>query len=142
MIIPKGETRHQNLLTSYTDFSALLSTLKSEGFSGIIEIEFPEIKGAVFIDSGDIINAELNRTDDSKRMIKQEAVQTLVALSSQKDGVLNVYRLAPEHVAVVANNLQHEIIFKELSTDFTRLDRLLPQEKEHPWLGVLLSVPL
>jgi len=63
MIIPKGETRHQNLLTSYTDFSALLSTLKSEGFSGIIEIEFPEIKGAVFIDSGDIINAELRIVD-------------------------------------------------------------------------------
>jgi len=140
MILPRGETRHQNLLTSYTDFSALLSTLKSEGFSGIIEIEFPEIKGAVFIDSGDIINAELNRADDLKRMIKQEAVQTLVALSSQKDGVLNVYRLAPEHVAVVANNLQHEIIFKELSTDFTRLDRLLlklREEKHNGFIEVL-----
>jgi hypothetical protein len=31
----------QKLSTAYTDLSALVSTLKSEGFSGTIEIEFP-----------------------------------------------------------------------------------------------------
>ena len=40
-------------------------------------------------------------------------------------GSVNVYRLLPEHVALVINHLQHEVLFKELSTDFTRLDRLL-----------------
>ena len=44
-MFPKGEVRHQNLLTAYTDVSALLSALKSEGFSGILEIEFPEKEG-------------------------------------------------------------------------------------------------
>jgi hypothetical protein len=46
MIFPKGKVRHQDLMTSYTDLPALLSTLKSEGFSGTIEIEFPENKGS------------------------------------------------------------------------------------------------
>jgi len=50
MIFPKGEVRHQNLLTAYTDVSALLSALKSEGFNGILEIEFPEKRGTIFID--------------------------------------------------------------------------------------------
>jgi hypothetical protein len=139
MIFPKGKIRHQDLMTSYIDLPALLSTLKSEGFSGTIEIEFPEKKGVLFIDTGEIINAEAEVGADSKRMIGPEAVQYLLTLSNQKDGVLNVYRLSPEQAAIVASNLNHEIIFKELSTDFTRFDRLimkLREEKHHGFIEV------
>jgi hypothetical protein len=130
MILPKGEVRHQNLLTAYTDLSALLSALKSEGFSGILEIEFPERKGAIFIDSGEILNAEIKEKSNAERMIGQEAIQAFLTFSNQKNGVLNVYRFLPEQVALIANHLQHEVLFKELSTDFTRLDRLLLKLKE------------
>jgi hypothetical protein len=130
MILPKGEVRHQNLLTAYTDVSALLSTLKSEGFSGTLEIEFPEKEGTIFIDSGEILNAEIKEKSNAERKIGQEAIQAFLTLSSQKNGVLNVYRLLPEHVALVLNHLQHEVLFRELSTDFTRLDRLLLKLKE------------
>ena len=150
MIFPRGEVVHRNLSTAYTDFPALLSTLKSGDFSGIIEIEFPESKGAIFVESGESLNAEAKIGADSKRMIGQEAIQTLMALSNQKEGVINIYRLSPERVAIVASNLQHEILFKGLSTDFTRLDRLLLKlredkhngfievlTKEHQAMGVL-----
>lgn len=130
MILPKGEIKHQNLLTAYTDLSALLSALKSEGFSGIVEIEFPEKKGAIFIDSGEILNAEIKEKSSAERMIGQEAIQAFLTFSNQKNGVLNVYRFLPEQVALIANHLQHEVLFKELSTDFTRLDRLLLKLKE------------
>ena len=150
MIFPRGEVLHRNLSTAFTDFPALLSTLKTGDFSGIIEIEFPENKGVIFVDSGEIINAEAKIGADSKRIIGQEAIQTLLTLSNQKDGVINIYRLSPERVAIVASNLQHEILFKGLSTDFTRLDRLLLKlredkhngfievlTKEHQAMGVL-----
>ena len=77
---------------------------------------------------------------NSKKIIGQEAVQTLLDLSNQKDGVINIGRLLPEQVAVVASNLQHEILFKGLSTDFTRLDKLLlrlMEEKHHGFVEVL-----
>jgi len=140
MIFPRGEVLHRNLSTSYTDFPALLSTLKTGDFSGIIEIEFPENKGVIFIDSGEIINAEAKIGADSKRIVGQEAIQTLLNLSNQKDGVINIYRLLPERVAIVSNHLQHEILFKGLSTDFTRLDRLLlklREEKHNGFIEVL-----
>ncbi|MGO8988019.1 MAG: DUF4388 domain-containing protein [bacterium] len=130
MILPKGEVRHQNLLTAYTDVSALLSALKTEGFSGTLEIEFPEKEGTIFIDSGEVLNAEIKERSNAERKIGQEAIQAFVTLSNQKNGVLNVYRLLPEQVALVINHLQHEVLFKELSTDFTRLDRLLLKFKE------------
>jgi len=137
MIFPKGEVRHRNLLTAYTDFPALLSTLKSEDFSGIIEIDFPENKGVIFVDSGEIINAEAKRENHSNRMIGPEAVRYLLTLANQKDGILNIYPLSPERVAIVASHLQHEIIFKGLSTEFTRLDRLLLKLKEEKHNGFI-----
>ena len=150
MIFPRGEVLHKSLSTAFTDFPALLSTLKTGDFNGIIEIEFPDNKGIIFVDSGEIINAEAKVGPDSKRIIGKEAIQTLMTLSNQKDGVINIYRLSPERVAIVAGNLQHEILFKGLSTDFTRLDRLLIKlredkhngfievlTKEHQAMGVL-----
>jgi len=142
MILPKGKVKHQDLMTSYTDLPALLSTLKAEGFSGTIEIEFPENKGVIFIDSGEVVNAEAEGAGDSKRMIGPEAVQYLLTLSNQKDGVLNIYQLLPEQVVIVASNLHHEILFKELSTDFTRFDRLLlklREEKHHGFIEVFIK---
>jgi len=130
MILPKGEVRHQNLLTAYTDVSALLSALKSESFSGTLEIDFPEKEGTIFIDSGEVLNAEIREKSNSERKIGQEAIQAFLTLSNEKNGVLNVYRLLPEQVALVINHLQHEVLFNELSTDFTRLDRLLLKFKE------------
>lgn len=130
MIFPKGKVKHHDLLTSYTDLPALLSNLKSEGFSGTIEMEFPENRGILLIDTGKVINAEVEGKEDSNKMIGSEAIQHLLSLSKQKDGLLNIYQLLPEQIATIANNLQYEIIFKELSTDFTRLDRLLLKLRE------------
>ncbi len=137
MILPRGEALHKNLSTAYTDFTALLSTLRTGDFSGIIEIEFPENKGTIFVDSGEIINAEARVENDSKRVVGQEAIQAVLTLSNQKDGMINVCRLAPERVAIVASNLQYEILFKGLSTDFTRLDRLLLKLREDKHNGFI-----
>jgi len=137
MILPRGEVLHRNLSTVYTDFPALLATLKTGDFSGIIEVEFPENKGIIFVDSGEIINAEARVENDSKRVVGQEAIQAVLTMSNQKDGVINVCRLAPERVAIVASNLQYEVLFKGLSTDFTRLDRLLLKLREDKHNGFI-----
>ncbi len=137
MIFPKGRVKHQNLLTAYTDLSALLAALKTESFSGTIEIEFPEKKGILFIDTGEMINGEAKTEGGTKRMVGPEAIRYLLSVSSQKDGVLNIYQLSPEQVVVLASNLQHEIVFKGLTTDFTRLDRLLLKLKEEKHTGFI-----
>jgi hypothetical protein len=140
MIYPRGDVVHRDLSTAYTDFPALLATLKTEGFSGIIEIDFPENRGVIFVESGEIANAEAKIGGDSKRITGQEAIKTLMMLSNQKEGVIDIYRLPLERVAIIVSNLQHEILFKGLSTDFTRLDRLLLKlrdEKHNGFIEVL-----
>jgi hypothetical protein len=136
MIFPRGEVLHKNLSTAYTDLSALVSTLKSEGFSGTIEIEFPQHKGTLFFGSGEIVDAEA-RGGEAKKLAGQEAVQSLLGLTGQKNGRVSIYRLPPERVAIVTKNLQNEIVFKGLSTDFTRLEGLLHKLREDKLSGFI-----
>src|SRR4030042_3701330 len=74
---------------------------------------------------------------DAKRMIGPEAIGSFQNFSTQKEGILNIYQLSPEQVALVASNLDHEVLFKGLSTDFTRLDRLLLKLKEEKHNGFI-----
>lgn len=140
MIFPRGEVVHKNLSTAYADLSALVAALKSEGFNGTIEIEFPEHRGMLFFSSGEIVDAEAMVGAEAKKVTKQEAVQALLGLSNQKNGMLSIYRLTSERVAVVAKNLQNDIVFKGLSTDFTRIEGLLlklREEKHNGFIEVL-----
>ncbi len=136
MIFPKGESVHKNLSTAYTNLSALISTLKLEGFSGTIELEFPEVRGILFIDSGEIINGEATWAK-AKRTIGREAIQILLDLSKNKDGVLSIYRLLPEYVALVASNLRNEILFKDLSISPDQLDKLFLKLKGRGFNGFI-----
>jgi hypothetical protein len=137
MIYPRGEVVHKNLLTAYTDLSALVVTLKSEGFNGTLEIEFPENRGILLLGSGEIIDGEAKVGAEAKRVAGQEAVQALLSLSNQKNGVLSFYRLSPERVTIVAKNLRNEMVFKGLSTDFTRLEGLLHKLREEKHNGFI-----
>ena len=137
MIFPKGEVVHRNLSTAYTDFSALLSTLKLEEFCGSIEVDFPGAKGLLFIDSGEILNGEVQTEEGSKKVVGPEAAQTLLALSKQKEGVINIYRLLPEQVALIANHLDNEALFKGLSTHYIRLEQFLQKLKEDQYSGFI-----
>jgi len=140
MIFPRGQPRHQNLSTAYTDLSALLKTMKAEGFSGTVEVAFPGRQGIIFIASGEIINAEARSEGDSKRMSGQPALEEMLTLSNRKDGVLHVYRMPPDRVAAASGLLQSELLFKDLSSDFTRLDRLilkLREEKHNGFIEIL-----
>lgn len=137
MIFPKGEAVHKNLSTVYIDIFALLDTLKLEGFCGTMEMDFSEAKGVLFIESGEIINGQVQTEKDTEMVTGKEAVRTLLSYSKQKDGVLSIYRLPPEQVALVAKNLNQPLLFKDLSTRFVRFDQFLQKLKEEKLSGFI-----
>lgn len=94
MTFPKGEVIHQDLSTAYTDTSELLSTLMSNGFSGVVELVFPRCKGAFFISSGLVVNAVVEDRMGGVMMAGEEATQQLLSFSDQEDGTLTVVRLS------------------------------------------------
>ena len=137
MILPKGEVVHQGLSTVYTDTAELLSTLVSDGFAGIVEVVLPGNKGVFFISSGMTINAFIEGDGDQIVAAGQEAIQKLIALSKQQEGILNVMSLTPAEVEFAASPFGSEIIHKGLSTNFVKLDRFIQKLKEERHNGFI-----
>lgn len=129
MIFPKGEVVHQNLSTEYVNIPDLLTSLKSNGFAGVVEIQTPHNKGAFFLSEGKIASAEMESNSQADKFIGDEAIQKLLALSGNEIGSINVYRLNPSQVAIMISRFSSEIVFKGLSTDFVKLDRFLEKLK-------------
>ncbi len=139
MTFPKGEVIHQDLSTAYTDTSELLSTLMSNGFSGVVELVFPRCKGAFFISSGLVVNAVVEDRMGGVMMAGEEATQQLLSFSDQEDGTLTVVRLSQTQVEFAASAFGSEVIHKDLSTDFVKLDRFirkLADEKHNGFLEI------
>lgn len=130
MFVPRGEVVHQNLSTSYTDIPGLLAGLKSQGFTGTMEVSAAGMRGVIFLDRGETMNAEAEHVSDGQRFTGPEAKERLLALAGESDGTLGVYRFSPDQIAFLAGTLKAEIIFKGLSTDFIWLDRLVAKLKE------------
>jgi hypothetical protein len=138
MIYPKGEIVYQNLSTEYTDLPQLLSTLKPKGFSGIVEIDMAGKKGAFFVVSGDVINAASGVETDPPAVIGEEAVEKLLTLATRPNGFLNVYQLPSIEVEFLASSLvRPELLFKDLSTDFVRLDKFIKKLQDEKLTGYI-----
>lgn len=135
MIFPKGEIIHKNLSTSYTNLNGLLLSLKSEGFSGYVKIGFLDYQAVLFMDSGDVINA-VEEIGDRKRF-GQRAISNIISKAKEQDGMINVYQLSPEMVTVLASTVKRQILYKDLSTDFTSLQRLLGKLGEERHTGYI-----
>ncbi len=138
MIYPKGEALYQNLSTEYTDLPQLLSTLKTKGFSGVVEIDLANEKGVFFVVSGDVINAASGIETDPPAMVGEEAVEKLLSFSTRPNGVLNVYQLSPVEVEFAASSLEKpELLFKDLSTDFVRMDQFIKKLQDEKLTGYI-----
>jgi hypothetical protein len=137
MVFPKGEVVHLNLSTSFTNLAQLISTLKTNSFSGTIELVIPGGRGIFFIASGETINAELQQDENPDKVMGQEAVGRLVDLSMQGDGTISVHRFTPRQVHFIAGTLKSETVHKDLSTDFIWLDKLILKMKEDRHSGLI-----
>ena len=131
MIIPKHDAVYQNLNTSFTNFSELLVDLKENSFTGCIQVSFWEYDGVLLMDNGNIINAveEIN----GNLISGQGAVKLVTTKAKEKDGAISVYSLKGDMVTMLASVVKSEILFENLSTEFTSLEALISklQAEDH-----------
>lgn len=138
MIYPKGEMLHQNLSTEYTDVPQLLSTLKANDFSGVVEIEIAGMKSAFFAAYGKVINAAIGVESDPPAMVGDEAIEELLNLASQSKGILNIYQAPPLEVEFATSTLmKSELLFKNLNTDFVRMDLFIKKHADEKLTGYI-----
>jgi hypothetical protein len=140
MILPKGPIVHENLRTVFIDLNNFLQTLKEDNFTGYVQVSFWDYEGILFLEAGEIVNAI--EESESTRRGGEEAVENIIIKSKQQDGRINVYRLAPEMVTILASTSMEEATYKELSTEFTSLDKLiekLSKENHSGYIDIVLN---
>jgi hypothetical protein len=140
MILPKGETVHENLRTAYVDLNSFLQTLKDDNFTGYLQLSFWDYEGILFLEAGEIVNAM--EEVQGIRNGGEEAVGNIILKSKQGDGRINVYKLMPEMVTILASATMKEATYKDLSTEFTSLDKLLDKlnkENHSGYMDILLN---
>lgn len=123
MILPKGEAIYENMRTSFVDFNNFLQSLREDDFTGYVQLSFWDYEGVLFLESGEIVNA-IEEAQDTIRG-GEEAVENIILMSKQKDGRISVYKLTPEMVTILASTSMEEALYRDLSTEFTNLDKLI-----------------
>jgi hypothetical protein len=140
MILPKGAVVHENLRTAFVDLNNFLQTLKEDNFTGYLQVSFWDYDGILFLEAGEIVNAFEQAQGGRKG--GEEAVDNIIRMSKQKDGRINVYRLPPEMVTILAGTSMKEPTYKDLSTEFTSLDKLiekLNKENHSGYIDIALN---
>ncbi len=131
MLFPKQDAVYQNLNTSFTNFGELLVDLKENSFTGCVQVSFWEYDGILLLDNGNIINAveEIN----GKLVSGQGAVKLVSTKAKEKDGAISVYSLKGDMVTMLASVVKSDVLFENLSTEFTSLEALISklQAEEH-----------
>jgi len=123
MIFPKNQAVYENLNTSFTDVEELLVNLKENGFTGCVEVVFWEYEGLLLLDNGEVVNAV--EEIEGKKLTGQEAVPRVIAKAGEKEGAINVYRIDGEMVTMLSSMVRSELVYQDLSTDFTSLEGLI-----------------
>lgn len=123
MIFPKGQMVYENMNTSFTNFGELLLNLSANSFTGYVRISFLDYEGILFLDGGNVVNAV--EEAEGKRATSQKAVNSITRHAKERDGAISVYRLSAEMVTMLASVVKSAVIYENLTTDLTGLDKLV-----------------
>jgi hypothetical protein len=123
MIFPKVHPVYENLNTSFTNIGELLLDLQTNSFIGYVQVSFWEYEGILFLISGNIVNAI--EEAEGKRKIGQDAMLNVTARAKTRDGTISVFSLSREMVNMLSGVVESEVIHKDLSTEYTSLEKLI-----------------
>lgn len=133
MIFPKDRPLYSNLNTSFTDFDGLLADLAARKLTGYLHVSFPAYDAVLFMANGEprtaIEQSELARSTGNA------AAAGLAAHVREKAGIINVYALTPEMLQRLLWTVDSDVLYKDLTTSFTNLERLVAKLEDDRLTG-------
>ncbi|MBI5305799.1 MAG: hypothetical protein HY868_26965 [Chloroflexi bacterium] len=135
ILLPKGKSVYENLNTSFTQFDALLSELKTSQFTGYVRVAAWEYEGLVLMDQGNSVSA-IEETPGAKR-VGIAAAEAIALKAKEKDGAIHVAGLDSDLVALLGGLAQGEPLYKDLASDFTHLDKLVAKLQDEAHSGYI-----
>lgn len=123
MLFPKDRTIYANLNTSFTAFDALLADLAFKRTTGHVDVTFPGYQGALLLSGGEIVQAV--EVVEGEKVTGPAAAHHIIARAGEKNGSITVFGLAPEIVALIQRVIDARPLYRDLTSAFTSLERLI-----------------
>lgn len=123
MIFPRERVVYEHLNTSFTQLDAMLNELKTDLFTGYVRLGARDYEGVVLLDAGRVVNAM--EAVKGERRNGAKAFDGVLAKSRERDGMISVFQLSTEMTNLLANLSGSRVLYKDLASDLTSLDRVI-----------------
>jgi hypothetical protein len=101
----------------------MLNELKTDLFTGYVRLGARDYEGVVLLDAGRVVNAV--EVVKSERRNGAKAFDGVLAKSRERDGMISVFQLSTEMTNLLANLSGSRVLYKDLASDLTSLDRVI-----------------
>jgi hypothetical protein len=135
MMFPKDSVTHGGLSTSFTSFDSLLSDLAGRRHTGFVEVLHTGYTGLLFLSEGEVVNAWVEQEDG--RGTGKVAARSVAERASEKHGTINVYASSPDMVLLLHRLTDSRPLFRDLTSAFTSLDRLVAKLRDDGLTGYI-----
>jgi hypothetical protein len=135
MMFPKDTVIHAGLNTSFTSFDSLLGDLGARRHTGFVEVLHPGYTGVLFMSEGEVVNAWVEQEDG--RGTGRVAARSVAERATEKNGSINVYGSSPDMVLLLHRLTDSRPLFRDLTSAFTSLDRLVSKLRDDGLTGYI-----
>jgi predicted HTH domain antitoxin len=123
VVIPKQQPVLENLNIYYLNVRKLLEHFQGEIGTGGVYFKSHRAEGAIFFDQNELLSGLFK--DRDIEISGDQAIERLLEAGGDYNFSVNIYEIGPEEVYYWASIPSAEQIYKDLSTEFTDLERLI-----------------
>ncbi len=135
VIIPREKPVIENLNIYYLDIRKLFEHFQGEIGSGGVFFKSHSAEGAIFFDEDELLNGYFQEKDTI--LTGNSAIDLLIQADSDHNYSVSIYKISQEEIYFWSSLPSAEIIYKDLSTDFTNLDGLIKNMRSEKLTGYI-----
>jgi len=135
VIIPREKPVIENLNIYYLDIRKLFEHFQGEIGSGGVFFKSHSSEGAIFFDEDELLNGYFQEKDTM--LTGNAAIDQLIQAESDRNYSVSIYKISQEEVYFWSSLPSAQIIYKDLSTDFTDLEGLIKKMSSEKLTGYI-----
>jgi len=135
VIVPKEKPTIENLNSAYLDIRKLFEHYQSEFGTGCVHFKASYAEGVVFFDKDELMGAVFS--DGNGELTGEASLGLIIDAAGKHNFNVSVYQIEADKIYFWANMPSAEIIYKDLSTEFTDLEGLIKKMAEENLTGFI-----
>ncbi|MEZ4812459.1 MAG: hypothetical protein R2883_03075 [Caldisericia bacterium] len=134
--IPEGKPQYEKLPTVFLNWDEMSTKLRSDKFSGYIEISGKDDVGFILFSEGRI-SGSLYTSETEEDLRGQKALSKITMTIQERKGTLSIYSCTPEVCELIAWYIQGNRLYTPMESVFINWEKFLGVMKEKKITGFI-----